>query len=250
MHRTIGNRAVTRLFQTETADRHSTPIPPAYEMPAAPRSADAFAIRFSKAPQPSPPKGAAHTAPARPQPGVADLYITVRAPSQFTEEELFTLHPLEGPSSGISFQFARPATFFQDEHVLGVLRWKSAGSKAPGAFSGEEAVPYKNHWSGQTVERTDLPGHPFLLDQSDTHLYGLASLPGRACEEAAKKNDRPFDRTKDDWDFEEHGKFIDTVTFSDKEIKRVYYYDFQCLKRGSKINAKVDYSNVDRIERV
>ncbi|TAK04348.1 MAG: hypothetical protein EPO39_11700 [Candidatus Manganitrophaceae bacterium] len=206
---------------------------------------------LSKAPQPVPTQGAAPSpAPSRPQPGVADLYITVRAPSQITDKEIFDTSPLFAPSSGISFQLSRHATFRQDEYVLGNLRWKPAGSKLSQANQPETFATFNHTWTSHTVLRKDLPGNPILLNDFDTHIYGLAVTPGLTCENAAKKQKPPFDRNKDDWTFDEHGKFVDTVAFPDKEIKRVYFYDFRCIKTGSTVKAQVDYSNVDNVERI
>ena len=205
---------------------------------------------LSKAPKPAPTPGTAASKAAAPtQPGVADLYITVRAPSQITDKEILTNDPFSAPSSGISFQLARHATFRQDEYVLGNLRWKPAGSNLSAAKQPEEFATFNHKWTSQTVLRTDLPGHPILLKDFDTHIYGLAVAPGLDCETAAKQRKPPFDRNKNDWTFDEHAKFVDTVTFSDKEIKRAYFYDFRCVKEGSTIKAQVDYSNVDRVER-
>ena len=203
-----------------------------------------------KAPKPTQVQGAAPSkAPPRPQPGAADLYITVRAPSTITDQEVFNTDPFFAPSSGISFQLARHATFQQDEYVLGNLRWKPAGPNLSAADQPEEFATFNHKWTSRTVLRKDLPGNPILLNDFDTHIYGLAVTPGIACENAAKKHKPPFDRNKDDWTFDEHGKFVDTVTFPDKEIKRGYFFDFRSVKEGSTLKAQVDYSNVDRVER-
>jgi|GEM_PF-5330858 len=208
-------------------------------------------LHHSKAPQPTPPaKGSGTKASPQPQKDAADLIITVRAPSQITDKDIFVNDPFLAPSSGISFQLARHATFRQDEYVLGDLRWKPAGSMLSEANLPEKFATFNHAWKSYTVQRNDLPGHPILLNDVDTHIYGLAVNPGRLCEETAKKEKPPFDRIKDDWTFDEHGKFVDTVTFPDKEIRRVYYYDFRCVKTGSTVQAQVNYSNVDRVERV
>jgi hypothetical protein len=65
--------------------------------------------------------------------------------------------------------------------------------------------------------------------------------------EKAKRHKLPFDPIKNDWTFKQIGKFIDTVTFADKEFKRVYYSVYQCRKEGASADAPVEYSNVDKV---
>jgi hypothetical protein len=211
----------------------------------APRDLSAL-TRVGAAPQ---PQTSATPAPPRPQPGAADLYITVTSPAKITTADMFA-RPIDSPSSGISYQFSRHASFHQDEYLMGVLRWAPNGSKLAEATLKEEAAVYHHEWEGHTVERTDLPGNPILLDASDTHLYGLSTGEGAKCEAAAKRNATPFDRRRDEWTFDSQGKFIDTVTFPDREIKRAFYSDFRATKKGRDVQATIRYTNVDRVDRI
>jgi len=193
----------------------------------------------------------AATAPPGPlaRPGLADLYIKVTVPPSITAAQVLSNNVNDAPSSGISFQLARHAKFRQDEYVLGVLHWRPPGSKVPEAEQEEEYAVFEHAWTSETVEQANPPHGPrIMLKKADTHTYGLAIAPGWHCEYAAKKHKPPFDKNRDDWTFSEHAKMVDTVTFPDKVIKRVYLFCYYCSKQGSIVRAKVDYTNVDKIE--
>jgi hypothetical protein len=161
----------------------------------------------------------------------ADLYITVTSPSQIGTEKIFEKDPMLAPSSGISFQLSRHGKLRQDEYVTGILQWEPRGSKLSEAKKLEEFSTFSHRWDSET-KRTRLPETPIMLKDEDTHVYGLAVSPGLWCEESAKKRTPPFDRNRDDWRFTELGQFVDTVTFPDKEIKRVYLFEYRCVKIG------------------
>ena len=203
---------------------------------------------------PEPPAGSAPVPPSTApsllrKPGIADLFITVTTPAEMTGSRLLSMKPSLAPNSGLTFQLARPGKFQQDEHVAAILRWKPAGSKRAAAQQNESHATFTHSFSDEAVRRTDLPGSPILTSKGDEHIYGLAVTPGLHCEEYAKKSQPPFDRNADDWTYTEVGKFIDTVTFSDREIKKVYFYEFRCVKEGSRIEGNVEYDNVDKVQR-
>jgi hypothetical protein len=183
------------------------------------------------------------------KPGVADLYITVNSPAHITEQSIFTDDPFAAPSSGISFQLSRSAKFRQDEYIIGNLRWKSAASRVPESKQEEEYATFRHSWESETEKRPDLPGNPIMLKAFDSHTYGLSVSPGLFCEQAAKKHPSGFDRKNNDWSFTENAMFVDTVTFADAEVKRRYFFDFRCKKEGNKVEAGVQYSNVDKVEK-
>lgn len=184
------------------------------------------------------------------QPGVTDFYISVRSPTTISRESILARSPLDAPSSGLSFQLSRDAKFKQEEYIVGRLSWKPPGSKLPESQWEEEYSRFTHAWESETEKRPDLPGIPILLKAFDTHTYGLAVRPGYSCETAAKEHPTGFSRDHDDWSFSEYAMFIDTVTFSDKQIRRKYFFDFLSRKEGNQITASLHYSNVDKVETI
>ena len=205
-------------------------------------------VRFLPA-GPRPVKRAVPPGPTA-RPGTVDPYITGTQPAKITAPQILTTGPLDAASAGLSFQLARHAKFQQDEYVVGDLQWNRVGKTLPPSKQEEELGIFTHAWTSHTVDRPDLPGNPTMLKDSDGHTWGLAVVPGLECEQAAKKHSPPFDRLKNDWLYTEHGNFIDTVTFPDKEIKRVYFFDCRAEKQGASIAADVEYSNVDRVDKV
>ena len=182
--------------------------------------------------------------------GVADLYIRVYTPAKITAQAIMAKQPLDAPSSGLSFELARHAKFRQDESVMCRLRWTSPGSRVPAAKQPETNAHFKHDWTSKTENRPDLPGNPIMLEATDGHIYGLSVVPGLRCEQEAMKRTPAFDRKKNDWTFVSDGQFIDTVRFAKRTIKRTYYFHYESSKKGSKVKASVNYTNVDEVNKV
>ncbi len=225
--------------------------------PVGVRTTNLYLTRFLPAAPTPQPRVLPTTPGPLTKPGAADLYITVRSPARITRDEIFG-DQNRAPHSGLGFYLARHARFKQDEYVVGTLRWTPPDSKP--LEQAEEHAKFNWSWASETEKETGSPGSHIKLKDVDTHTYGLSVVPGLDCEENAKRRTsiktpsgeqryQPFDRMKSDWTFKEIGKFIDTVTFPDKEIRRTYYFEYLCIKQGSNVTADVQYTNVDRVEK-
>lgn len=177
-----------------------------------------------------------------------DVKITVRLPQKFSRESLLTDDPFFAPSAGLSFEFARHAKFRQDEFVTGILSWQASGAGLPESKRQEAYATFQHQWESETEDRKDLPGSPIMLKDFDSHIYGLAVVPGLTCARAGRQDKPAFDKAGSDWKFTEYGKFIDTLTFPDKEIKHAYFFEFRCRKEGDAIEGTVDYQSVGSVE--
>lgn len=170
-----------------------------------------------------------------------DLRITVIAPAKIGQEAL-TDPTIIGPQAGLAFQLGEHGQFRQDEYVVGDLGWTPAKGGAKNVMSS-----FNHAWQHDTAGSgtTQLPA-PF----TDAHLFShKTNVPDKCAKAAAKQGG--FDWFADAWRYEEHGKFVDTVEFAKRTIKRVYYFSYRADKQaGADMAGRVEYFNVDEVQRV
>lgn len=169
-----------------------------------------------------------------------DLVINVIAPARIGNEAL-TDPPIIGPQAGLSLQLAENGTLQQDEYMQGDLTWTARGGGSRNVMAAHD-LQWTLPASGGGA--TALPN-----SLSDAHLFSHKTRPASECLKAAAK--QGFDWMTHDWRFEQNAKFIDTVSFAKRTFKRVYYYSYRADKTvGADMTARVDYYNVDQVQRI